>query len=119
MHPLRLALIQKFTGKPYRKFRTEQLQLEQATRAGSKHWAPYGVYDLTHNDGWVSVGIDHNTAEFAVETIRRWWYHMGRATYPVGTRQVQRVQGKDLRRIPSTCVSFLISDVLITRAFDE
>jgi hypothetical protein len=43
---------------------------------------PYGVYDLAHNDGWVSVGIDHNTAEFAVETIRRWWYHMGRVTYP-------------------------------------
>ncbi len=35
---------------------------------------PYGVYDLSFNQGWVSVGIDHNTAEFAVETIRRWWY---------------------------------------------
>lgn len=34
---------------------------------------PYGVYDLSANQGWVSVGIDHNTAEFAVETIRRWW----------------------------------------------
>lgn len=43
---------------------------------------PYGVYDLTRNDGWVSVGIDHNTAEFAVETIRRWWYHMGVTMYP-------------------------------------
>jgi hypothetical protein len=35
--------------------------------------APYGVYDLTANQGWVSVGIDHDTAEFAVESIRRWW----------------------------------------------
>jgi transposase len=38
---------------------------------------PYGVYDLTRNDGWVSVGIDHNTAGFAVESVRRWWERMG------------------------------------------
>lgn len=43
---------------------------------------PYGVYDLTENAGWVSVGTDHDTAEFAVEAIRRWWRHMGRAAYP-------------------------------------
>lgn len=43
---------------------------------------PYGVYDLTADDGWVSVGIDHNTAEFAVETIRHWWRSMGRKMYP-------------------------------------
>ncbi len=46
---------------------------------------PYGVYDLTCNDGWVSVGIDHDTAQFAVATIRRWWYEMGRSTYPEAT----------------------------------
>jgi len=46
---------------------------------------PYGVYDLTHNEGWVSVGIDHNTAEFAVESIRRWWRRMGSAAYPDAT----------------------------------
>jgi transposase len=43
---------------------------------------PYGVYDLASNTGWVSVGIDHDTAAFAVETIRRWWFGMGRAVYP-------------------------------------
>jgi Rhodopirellula transposase DDE domain len=43
---------------------------------------PYGVYDLTQNQGWVSVGIDHNTAEFAAESIRHWWKRMGAATYP-------------------------------------
>jgi hypothetical protein len=43
---------------------------------------PYGVYDLTQNKGWVSVGIDHNTAEFAAETIRRWWRRMGSKSYP-------------------------------------
>jgi hypothetical protein len=46
---------------------------------------PYGVYDLTCNEGWVSVGIDHDTAQFAVETIRRWWYEMGRLVYPQAT----------------------------------
>ena len=46
---------------------------------------PYGVYDLTHNEGWVSVGIDHDTAAFAVETIRRWWLEMGRLVYPSAT----------------------------------
>lgn len=48
--------------------------------------APYGVYDLTANAGWVNVGIDHDTAEFAVESIRRWWYEMGEATYPKARR---------------------------------
>ena len=44
--------------------------------------APYGVYDLAYNTGWVSVGVDHDTASFAVETIRRWWYAMGQEKYP-------------------------------------
>jgi len=46
---------------------------------------PYGVYDLAANAGWVSVGIDHDTAAFAVETIRRWWRHMGQPLYPRAT----------------------------------
>lgn len=43
---------------------------------------PYGVYDQTANAGWVSVGTDHDTAEFAVESIRRWWLKMGCQRYP-------------------------------------
>jgi len=43
---------------------------------------PYGVYDLTHNEGWVSVGMDHDTAEFAAGAIGRWWSKMGRRRYP-------------------------------------
>ena len=43
---------------------------------------PYGVYDLVHNRGFVNVGIDHETAEFAVESIRRWWHTCGKALYP-------------------------------------
>jgi hypothetical protein len=42
---------------------------------------PYGVYDITENQGWVSVGIDHDTARFAVEAIRRWWKKMGAKRY--------------------------------------
>ena len=38
---------------------------------------PYGVYDQTANAGWVSIGVDHDTAEFALESIRRWWKNMG------------------------------------------
>jgi hypothetical protein len=47
--------------------------------------APYGVYDLTLNDGWVSVGIDHDTASFAVATIQQWWQKMGRQAYPAAS----------------------------------
>jgi len=43
---------------------------------------PYGVYDVTQNQGWVSVGVDHDTAEFAVATIARWWEQMGKPMYP-------------------------------------
>jgi transposase len=43
---------------------------------------PYGVYDLQYNEGWVSVGIDHDTAEFAANSIRRWWRYMGRKRFP-------------------------------------
>lgn len=43
---------------------------------------PYGVYDIGENQGWVNVGCDHDTATFAVESIRRWWRKMGSACYP-------------------------------------
>jgi transposase len=48
---------------------------------------PYGIYDLVHKRGFVNVGIDHDTAEFAVESIRRWWQTSGKALYP-GKKQV-------------------------------
>jgi transposase len=47
---------------------------------------PYGVYDIIQNTGWVSVGIDHDTAEFAAETIKRWWAQMGKPCYPEAQR---------------------------------
>jgi hypothetical protein len=48
--------------------------------------APYGVYDVTQNAGWVSVGVDHDTAAFAAQSIRRWWESMGHEAYPKAAR---------------------------------
>lgn len=48
--------------------------------------APYGVYDVTQNAGWVSVGMDHDTAAFAAQSIRRWWESMGIEAYPKAVR---------------------------------
>ncbi len=47
---------------------------------------PYGVYDIAANQGWVNVGVDHDTAQFAVNSIRSWWQHLGRERYPDATR---------------------------------
>src|SRR6516162_4361030 len=47
---------------------------------------PYGVYDLSHNEAWVSVGVSSDTAEFAVETIRTWWQRLGRRRHPAARR---------------------------------
>jgi DDE family transposase len=47
---------------------------------------PYGVYDIAANQGWVSIGIDHDTAQFAVNSIRSWWQHLGQQRYPAATR---------------------------------
>ena len=54
---------------------------------------PYGVYDIGRNEGWVNVGIDHDTAEFAVESIRRWWRRMGRRVYPDASRLLLTADG--------------------------
>ena len=54
---------------------------------------PYGVYDMTGNTGWVSVGTDHDTAAFAVNTIRSWWNTAGRDTYPGATRLLITADG--------------------------
>ena len=54
---------------------------------------PYGVYDVTADDGWVSVGTDHDTAAFAVESIRRWFHHVGKTAYPDATRLLISADG--------------------------
>src|SRR6202008_1816440 len=55
--------------------------------------APYGVYDLAANTGWVNLGIDHDTAAFAVHSIRRWWQEIGRTLYPQAPRLVITADG--------------------------
>jgi transposase len=54
---------------------------------------PYGVYDQSDNCGWVSVGVDHDTSEFAVETLRRWWLNMGKSRYPDATELLVTADG--------------------------
>jgi hypothetical protein len=54
---------------------------------------PYGIYDLAANAGWVSVGMNHDTATFAVQTIRRWWTEIGSTRYPKATRLVITADG--------------------------
>src|SRR6201981_949025 len=54
---------------------------------------PYGIYDLAANSGWVSVGVDHDTAAFAVNSIRQWWQAVGRERYPKATRLLITADG--------------------------
>jgi transposase len=77
----------KNNGRDYRpkgdpeKVRVHDFKIPELGRA-----APYGVYDIADNVGWVSVGIDHDTASFAVNSIRRWWQTMGKTRYPRARR---------------------------------
>jgi hypothetical protein len=54
---------------------------------------PYGVYDVGRNEGWVNVGVDHDTGEFAVASIERWWRAMGRKSYPAATELLITADG--------------------------
>jgi hypothetical protein len=54
---------------------------------------PYGIYDLAANAGWVGVGMNHDTAAFAVRTIRRWWHDLGQSRYPAAERLVITADG--------------------------
>jgi hypothetical protein len=54
---------------------------------------PYGVYDTGRNEAWVSVGVDHDTAEFAVATLERWWREMGKKAYPTATKLLVTADG--------------------------
>jgi len=100
------ACVQRFQdrGQPAISVDTKKKELVGDFRNGGREWRPqgtpeevrvhdfldktlgkaipYGVYDLVHNQGWVSVGIDHDTAQFAVNSIRRWWNNMGRRRFP-------------------------------------
>jgi transposase len=84
----------KNNGREYRpqgdpeKVRVHDFKIPELGRA-----APYGVYDIADNAGWVSVGIDHDTASFAVNAIRRWWQAMGQQRYPHARQLVITADG--------------------------
>ncbi|MGH9418785.1 MAG: ISAzo13 family transposase [Thermoanaerobaculia bacterium] len=62
--------------------RPEQVRVHDFLDKTKGKAIPYGVYDILNNQGWVSVGIDHDTAQFAANSIRRWWREMGRRRFP-------------------------------------
>ncbi len=77
----------KNSGQTWRpRGRPEQVRVHDFVIPELGKVAPYGIYDLTANRGWVSVGIDHDTATFAVGSIRWWWMRAGRRSYPKATR---------------------------------
>jgi hypothetical protein len=74
-------------GKELRpKGNPEEVQVHDFVDPEIGRATPYGIYDLGRNSGWLSIGMDHDTAEFAVETIRRWWRTMGQPVYPEAKR---------------------------------
>jgi hypothetical protein len=78
-------LVGRFTngGKEYQPVGTpEEVETYDFPSMADGKGIPYGVYDMTRNQGWVSVGTDHDTAQFAVHSIRQWWYQMGKTSYP-------------------------------------
>jgi transposase len=74
-------------GKP------EEVRVYDFPIEGQGRVTPYGVYDQGHNTGWVNVGIDHDTAEFAVESIRGWWNEVGQQQYPKAKRLLMTADG--------------------------
>jgi hypothetical protein len=66
----------------HRKGEPEQVRTHDFEDKQKGKATPHGVYDLARNHGWVSVGIDHDTAEFAIDSIRHWWKRMGQPAYP-------------------------------------
>ena len=79
---------------------------------------PYGVYDLLNNQGWVSVGIDHDTAEFAVNSIRLWWQRMGRRRFPRARQLLITADGGGSNgprsRLWKRCLQTLADDLRLT-----
>ncbi len=81
-------------GRAWRpKGQPEEVRMHDFPIPGQGRVSPYGVYDLAANAGWVNVGIDHDTAAFAVESIRRWWHGAGQARYPHAHRLLITADG--------------------------
>ena len=81
-------------GREWRlKGEPEEVKVHDFIDKGLGKAIPYGIYDLAADAGWVSVGVDHDTAEFAVETLRRWWRKMGDQVYPRAKRLLITADG--------------------------
>lgn len=111
------GLVQRFTGRnqPAISIDTKKKELVGDFKNAGREWLPqgrpqevrvhdfldkakgkaipYGVYDILNNQGWVSVGIDHDTAQFAANSIRRWWKEMGSRRFPHATRLLITADG--------------------------
>jgi hypothetical protein len=107
-HINRQVLAFQRQGQPVVSVDTKKKELVGRSRNGGQEWSPagrpeevlthdfpdprqgkaipYGVYDIARNEGWGSVGVDHDTAEFAVESVLSWWRKMGRRRYPKATQ---------------------------------
>ena len=84
----------KNNGRQWRaKGRPELVNVHDFVDPKLSRAVPYGVYDITNNAGWVSVGTDHDTASFAVHAIRRWWKAMGKKRHPEATRLMISADG--------------------------
>jgi transposase len=77
----------------HRKGEPEEVRVYDFPIEGQGRVTPYGVYDQGRNAGWINVGIDHDTAEFAVESIRRWWNEVGQQQYPKAKRLLITADG--------------------------
>jgi len=81
-------------GKEWQpKGRPEEVRVYDFIDPDQGRVTPYGVYDVTANEGWVSVGTDHDTARFAAQTILKWWQEMGRARYRNATELLITADG--------------------------
>jgi len=89
-------LVGKFSnaGKEYhKKGKPEEVNVYDFLSLADGKATPYGVYEITTNKAWVSVGISKDTAQFAVSTIRTWWYQMGKIQYPTATKLLIHADG--------------------------
>ena len=74
-------------------YQPEEVRVHDFPDEGLGKVIPYGVYDVTNNQGWVSVGIDHDTAQFAAASILRWWREMGQGRFPRASRLLLTADG--------------------------
>lgn len=82
----------------------EEVKVHDFAGKDSPKVIPYGIYDIGKNIGWVNVGCDHDTASFAVASIRRWWMSMGKEIYPAAKELMICADGGGKQRIPSSIV---------------